>query len=381
MNRFLPALLVLLAGCSESPNKQDAKNNANPVNPTPVAQAVEPIKAPMSSVPAASKPAEAIKQPTTIAKIDEACCDDDGLKKAADAPPAAKIELTPIKLKQLLTKVADQKGKIVIIDLWGMFCKPCMEEFPNLVRLHHTYGAKGLVCMSLSLDDADDKARALKFLTDKKAVIPNFWLDEDQEVAQKHWDFEPVPVCVIYGRDGKLAKVFRYNTNENFTYKDVEKLIKSMLEAKAEPKKTSGVKIELTPVTMKDLLDKHVPAHKGKVVVLDVWGTFCPPCVAEFPKLVELHKNYRDKGVVCLAMSLNEEEDLPLARAFLEKHEAHFTNYWLPEGFDGVREVWKFDAIPVVVVFGRDGKIANIFRDSKFTYDDVEKVVKKLVAG
>ena len=361
----LACFLWPLLGCSD---KQNAKK-IETAKPTPVAHA-----------PTEKKP-EAVKQPVVV-KNDENCCDDDGVKKPTDSSTTDKIEMAPIKLKELLAKIGDQKGKIVILDLWATFCLPCKAEFPNLIRMHHTYGAKGVVCMSLCVDDADDKAEALKFLKEKKAVIPNFWLSEEIGVAQKHWDFEPVPVCVIFGRDGKLAKVFRYNTNENFTYKDVEQLVKNMLDSKEEaPKKTSASKIELTPVTMKELLGKHVPAHKGKVVVVDVWGTFCPPCKAEFPKLVQLHKSYKDKGVVCLSMSLDEKEELGDARAFLEKHDAQFTNYWLPEGFDSMREVWKFKAIPVVVVFDREGQVAHIFRDTKFSYEDVETLVKKLIAG
>lgn len=62
------------------------------------------------------------------------------------------IEMADIKIKDLVGKIAAQKGKVVVIDLWGFFCVPCKAEFHNLVRLHHTYGKDGLVCMSLSLD-------------------------------------------------------------------------------------------------------------------------------------------------------------------------------------------------------------------------------------
>src|SRR5258708_1011584 len=45
---------------------------------------------------------------------------------------------------------------------------------------------------------------------------------------------------------------------------------------------------------------------KGKVVVLDFWATWCGPCRMEIPGFVELQKQYRDKGLVVIGVSLDE---------------------------------------------------------------------------
>jgi len=143
-----------------------------------------------------------------------------------------KIEMVTVKMKDLLTHIDKQKGKVVVIDLWAMFCVPCKAEFHNLVDLHHRYGKDGLVCMSLNLDDIPDlKKLAPGFLRDKKAMFANFWLEEGIDGAQKHWKFEPIPVVVVYGRDGKLARVFNNNDpcKDAFTYKQVEDLVKKLL--------------------------------------------------------------------------------------------------------------------------------------------------------
>jgi thiol-disulfide isomerase/thioredoxin len=147
-----------------------------------------------------------------------------------------KIEMPPIKLKAFLAHVADHKGKVVVVDLWGACCPPCMEEFPNLVRMHETYGGKGLVCLSLSLDFNDPlRKQALKFLQEKKAVFKNYWLEESFKGAQKEWDFTGIPAIVVFGKDGKVAKVFKNEDvdKDRFTYKkDVEPFVKELLEAK-----------------------------------------------------------------------------------------------------------------------------------------------------
>ena len=48
--------------------------------------------------------------------------------------------------------------------------------------------------------------------------------------------------------------------------------------------------------------------HRGKVVVLNFWATWCPPCVEEMPSLVELQQRLKDKGVIVLAVSLDADE-------------------------------------------------------------------------
>ena len=144
-----------------------------------------------------------------------------------------KIEMVNISLKDLLKHIEAQKDKVVVVDLWAFFCPPCKEEFPNLVRLHHTYADKGLVCISLSLDFNDPlKKKALNFLREKKAVFNNYCLEDKLEVAGKHWNFGPLPAVAVYGRDGKLAKVFKDEdtSKDNFTYKEVEELVKKLLE-------------------------------------------------------------------------------------------------------------------------------------------------------
>src|SRR5262249_2462793 len=110
--------------------------------------------------------------------------------RASETPTnAAVIQMVPIKMKDFLEKqVANNKAKVVLIDVWGFFCPPCKEEFPNLVRLHHAYAEKGLVCISLSLDYNEElKKKSVKFLNDNKAVCANFWLEEGFEGAGREW--------------------------------------------------------------------------------------------------------------------------------------------------------------------------------------------------
>ncbi len=63
-------------------------------------------------------------------------------------------------------------------------------------------------------------------------------------------------------------------------------------------------------VSLKDL--------RGKIVVLNFWATWCPPCVEEMPSLVQMQKQLKDRGVTVLAVSV--DDDSRQYHTFLEKN-------------------------------------------------------------
>jgi len=65
-----------------------------------------------------------------------------------------------------------------------------------------------------------------------------------------------------------------------------------------------------------------VPNFGGKVLVLNFWATWCPPCVQETPSLSQFAAQFKDKGVVVLALSVDRDEKA--YRAFLDKYKPAF---------------------------------------------------------
>jgi thiol-disulfide isomerase/thioredoxin len=99
---------------------------------------------------------------------------------------------------------------------------------------------------------------------------------------------------------------------------------------------------------------------KGDVVVVNLWATWCGPCVKEFPHLVKLQKLYEKKGVKVVLISVDEPEDVPTAvRPFLKKQNVTFTTYIKSgddESFiDAVGSGWR-GAIPTTFIFDRTGE-------------------------
>ena len=110
---------------------------------------------------------------------------------------------------------------------------------------------------------------------------------------------------------------------------------------------------------LKDLGDKTVSLKdlKGKVVVLDLWATWCPPCRASLPHLDKLYEESKGKDVAIYAVNLQEEKDD--VEGFIKQ-----TNLKTPVLLDkdgAVAQAYKANAIPQTVVIGKDGNVAKVF--------------------
>ena len=151
----------------------------------------------------------------------------------------------------------------------------------------------------------------------------------------------------------------------------------------ALPAASAEPPVTIQPIKYADL-GKAVRAHRGKVVVVDIWASWCVPCRKEFPELVQLHRKHAAEGLVCISLSVDTPEKQKAALDFLQKAEARFANYRLEEGFDRAAEKLGIKSIPAVFVFGRDNKRAGKFTgddpDTPFSYaKDVAPLVRQLL--
>lgn len=145
-----------------------------------------------------------------------------------------------------------------------------------------------------------------------------------------------------------------------------------------------------------DEVQKLVAANKGKVVVLDLWSTYCAPCMREFPNLVELQKKH-PKDVACISMNLNyagirdepPESFREEVLAFLSKQNAYFQNVISKDPDADLFEKLDLASIPAVYVYDRKGKLVKRFDNDniqspsdEFTYEkDIIPLVKKLLSA
>jgi peroxiredoxin len=144
----------------------------------------------------------------------------------------------------------------------------------------------------------------------------------------------------------------------------------------------------IRPKPAKDAPDFQVPTpdgstlrlsdFKGKVVFLNFWATWCEPCREEMPSMERLHRAYKDRGFVVLAISL-DLQGASVVKPFVKKFALTF-----PIGLDpkmAVRETYGVWAVPSTFLIDRKGKrvlFANGARewDSKAAHAVVESLLR-----
>lgn len=144
------------------------------------------------------------------------------------------------------------------------------------------------------------------------------------------------------------------------------------------PLVADDVKLEKTDL---DGVLKAVAAHKGKVVVVDVWGVFCVPCKEKFPHMVKLAKDHAKDGLVLISLTIDEPEDQDGALAFLKKQNATFQNFILVDklkGDDAGDKKLIHSAPPVLHVFDRSGKLVKTLEGKK-QGEQIDAIVAELL--
>lgn len=97
-------------------------------------------------------------------------------------------------------------------------------------------------------------------------------------------------------------------------------------------------------------------AMKGKVVLVDFWATWCGPCVAELPHVLEAYEKYHDKGFEVIGISLDQD------KAALESFIKDNSMPW-PQHFDGkgwknsIAQKYSITSIPATYLIGKNGKV------------------------
>jgi thiol-disulfide isomerase/thioredoxin len=96
---------------------------------------------------------------------------------------------------------------------------------------------------------------------------------------------------------------------------------------------------------------------KGKVVMLDFWATWCPPCVKEMPMLVRVAKEYEAKGVVFVAASQDDSDHAADVVGEFISHDVPGLKPFAVYSDAAVSAMFKVRALPTLYVIDRQGKI------------------------
>ncbi len=107
--------------------------------------------------------------------------------------------------------------------------------------------------------------------------------------------------------------------------------------------------------SLKDLEGNNVTLadYKGKVVFLNFWATWCPPCRQEIPDFIKAYEKHKDNGLVILGVAVSDKENS--VRSFVEKNKISY-----PVAMGDVKIVQDYEPgqyIPATIVIDRNGKI------------------------
>jgi thiol-disulfide isomerase/thioredoxin len=130
-----------------------------------------------------------------------------------------------------------------------------------------------------------------------------------------------------------------------------------------------------------DLLDGQrfqLADHKGRVVVLDFWATWCGPCMQSMPLVEQVVRDFAGQGVELIAVNMEEQPDQ--IKAMLERHKLKLTVVLDRDGVAAAK--YQVTAIPQTVVVDKEGKIARLYvGGGQKTADSLRKALQELVAG
>ena len=157
-------------------------------------------------------------------------------------------------------------------------------------------------------------------------------------------------------------------------------IVKPAVDALARSKQARNMAMHDVPAPMFDSLDIQGNSHrladyKGKVVLVNIWATWCEPCRNEMPQLDKLYQSRRGRGFIVLGMS---DETIAKQQAFLRQVPVTYPLLTITPGVPAFyREIAKY---PAIFLIDRKGRLHPSPNESQ-GFGSVEEAVDSLIDG
>jgi peroxiredoxin len=129
-------------------------------------------------------------------------------------------------------RLSDYLGKkVILLDFWHTTCHPCIQELPELVKLHRKYAAQGFVVLGITTDGPETRADVTSVVRDNSIDFP-ILLDEETAVQDRYNPKGELPFTVLINRSGAIVlKRASYQAGDE---KSMQQLVDAIEAALAE---------------------------------------------------------------------------------------------------------------------------------------------------
>jgi thiol-disulfide isomerase/thioredoxin len=119
-------------------------------------------------------------------------------------PSASVMETAIVPLDGAPFRLADYRGKIVVLDLWATWCGPCRMEIPHLVKISEDYAGRGVEVIGLTVEDPRrDEAKVRSFARDFQINYKLGWAEDDWFLSMTGGNGS-IPQTFVIDRDGQI---------------------------------------------------------------------------------------------------------------------------------------------------------------------------------
>ena len=153
----------------------------------------------------------------------------------------------------------------------------------------------------------------------------------------------------------------------------IASLVLVCFPARAQPSK------QAPPLALKDIRGRQfrLSDYKGKVVLLNFWATWCPPCRTEIPDLIKMQRQYRAQGLRLIGITYPPEKTSDVRR-FMRRLRV---NYRVAMGTKATKALFtSSETLPMTIVIDREGAMRDVVEGIMYA-DEFDKKVKPLLSG
>lgn len=141
--------------------------------------------------------------------------DVDNTEDDASLPLAPNFTLASTEFEEV--SLSDYEGKVVLLDFWATWCKPCEEEMPIFIELYDQYRERGFEVLGVSLDD--EGLAVINPFIEKLGVNYTILLADGDIVD--NYNLLAIPSAYLINRNGRIVQVFEGEQGEKAIYEKV----------------------------------------------------------------------------------------------------------------------------------------------------------------